>query len=106
MNKNNQEYLQNSIILQNVTLEDLEAMVTRVIDERLKLIQPTIIEQDKDKSYGLITRKEAAKRLRISLVTLDNWTKIGVIKARKVGTRLRYTDKDIEEALKNVCCKK
>ena len=40
--------------------------------------------------------------LRVSLVTLDNWTKLGIINARRIGTRVYYTDKDINDALKKV----
>lgn len=95
----NSTFQQNSIILQNVTLGDIEAMITKAIDSRLKSIQPaTPIQPTSD---GLVTRKEAAKRLRISLVTLDNWTKLGLIKAKRIGSRVRYTPKDIEDALKN-----
>jgi len=53
----------------------------------------------------LYTRQETAKRLRVSLVTLDNWTKLGIIKAQRIGTRIRYDRKDIDEALKNVANK-
>lgn len=97
----NQAITQNSIILQNVTLGDIEVMITNAIDSRLKLIQPLATTQEPNTTNGLITRREAAKRLRISLVTLDNWTKMGLIKAKRIGTRIRYTPKDIEEALKN-----
>lgn len=97
----NSTFQQSSIILQNVTLGDIEAMITNAIDSRLKLIQPTTTIQEPNATNGLLTRREAAKRLRISLVTLDNWTKMGLIKAKRIGTRIRYTPKDIEEALKN-----
>ena len=46
--------------------------------------------------------KEAAEKLRVSLVTLDAWTKAGIINARRIGGRIYYTEKDINDALKKV----
>ena len=37
---------------------------------------------------------------KVSLPTLDAWTKAGIINARRIGTRVYYTDKDINDALK------
>ena len=45
-------------------------------------------------------RKDAAQKLGVSLVTLDAWTKAGIIGCRRVGSRVYYTPKDIEDALK------
>ncbi|WP_257469808.1 helix-turn-helix domain-containing protein [Bacteroides caecimuris] len=47
-------------------------------------------------------RKEAAEKLRVSLVTLDAWTKAGIIAAHRIGGRVYYTDSDINNALKKV----
>ena len=33
-------------------------------------------------------------------IAIDNWTKLGVINARKIGSRVYYTDSDINNALK------
>lgn len=44
------------------------------------------------------TRKEAANILHISLPTLNKYTRIGVIPGVKIGTRVLYNAKVIEEA--------
>ncbi|MCS2503069.1 helix-turn-helix domain-containing protein [Bacteroides ovatus] len=46
-------------------------------------------------------RKEAAEKLNISPTLLEKWTKQGLIKSRKIGTRIYYVEKDINEAIKN-----
>lgn len=91
--------MQNSIILQNVSLSDIETLISKVIDEKLKSFAPhhTPIEPSK-----LLTRSEAANLLKISLPTLDDWTKTGVIKAKRIGSRIRYVYSDVESAIKDV----
>ena len=48
-----------------------------------------------------ITRQEAAELLGVSLVTIHNWTKEGVIHAHKIGTRIRFNRSEIEKILFN-----
>lgn len=89
--------MQNSIILQNVSLSDIEALFSKVIDDKMKSITPTTSVTDK-----LLTRQETARLLKISLPTLDDWTKTGVIKAKRIGTRIRYAYRDVEAAIKDL----
>jgi excisionase family DNA binding protein len=48
----------------------------------------------------LFTRKEVCQRLAISLPTLSRYVKIGVIKSRRIGTRVLFSESDIQDALK------
>lgn len=48
-----------------------------------------------------ITRQEAADLIGVSLVTIHNWTKVGVIHAHKIGARIRFKRSDIENILLN-----
>lgn len=92
----------NAMLIQGATMNDLESMMSRLLDKKLAdLIESTPIVEESPKD-GLHKRKEAAEKLRVSLVTLDNWTKLGIINARRIGTRVYYTDKDINDALKKV----
>jgi excisionase family DNA binding protein len=49
-----------------------------------------------------ITVQEAAKQLRVSDLTVRNYIKRGLIKARKVGNRILIDTKSIEIALAEV----
>ncbi|MDC2014629.1 helix-turn-helix domain-containing protein [Bacteroides thetaiotaomicron] len=92
----------NAMLIQGMTESRLESMISRLLDEKLATIiesTPKVEESPKD---GLYKRKDTAKRLQISLPTLDAWTKAGIINARRIGTRVYYTDKDINDALKKV----
>lgn len=90
----------NSILIQGATMSDLESMLSRLLDKKLADIIDSTLKVDVSPKDGLYKRKVAAEKLQISLVTLDNWTKLGIINARKVGSRVYYTDSDINNALK------
>ena len=45
---------------------------------------------------------ETARRLRISLVTLNDWVNRGRIRAHKIGGRVLFRDSDVEAALHRI----
>ena len=53
-----------------------------------------------------ITRKEAAKILKVSLVTLSDWNKKGVLKPYRLGNLIRYKRIELDEALISINSKK
>lgn len=50
----------------------------------------------------LRTRTETAKILRVTLATLNEYTKNGKIVANRIGNRVLYKDSDIQNALNKV----
>lgn len=50
----------------------------------------------------LLSRTETARLLGISLPTLHAWTKSGIIKAYRIGSRIRYKKAEIESSLKQI----
>jgi excisionase family DNA binding protein len=46
-----------------------------------------------------ITRKEVSELIGVSLVTIHNWTKEGIIHAYKIGNRVRFKRSEIENIL-------
>lgn len=53
------------------------------------------------KSEKLITRMEVAKMLGVTLPTVYDWTKKGIITAYRIGNRVRYKEAEIMETLSN-----
>lgn len=92
----------NSMLIQGATMSDFESMISRLLDKKLANVLESIPRQEEIPKNGLNKRKEAAEKLRVSLVTLDAWTKAGLIAAHRIGGRVYYTDKDINDALKKV----
>jgi excisionase family DNA binding protein len=86
----------NTIQIQNLTVEDLEKIIRSSISEALVILAKEE-SQKRDKIYG--TRKELAKYLRISLPTLHNLTKSGILTSYHVGSRVLYKWDEIEMAV-------
>lgn len=74
--------------------------------ERLDKMEAAIIalnnsqQPQQEKTNEFITRTEVAQILRISLVTVHDWTKKGLLSAYKCGNRVYYKRLEIIEALK------
>lgn len=89
------------VLLDILELSDIKKVVEQVIKERLKDLSP------KEKiPIILLTRIDAAKFLRISLPTLNDWTKNGIIKGYRIGNRVLYKSHEIEEALEKITSSK
>jgi excisionase family DNA binding protein len=89
----------NSIILQGINTEDLKNLLREVLEEKLKLdTKPEASER------GLVylNRFEVAKILKISLPTLNNWSKAGTIQSYRIGNRILYKSDEIEQAVQTV----
>lgn len=67
-------------------------------DLRLEL-KETLLKFQPKKQTEYLTRKEVAKILKISLVTLSDWNKKGVLKPYRLGNLIRYKTTEIEESL-------
>lgn len=50
----------------------------------------------------LITREETAKFLGVSLVTIHNWTKAGILTAYRIGNKVRFKEVEVLEALQSI----
>lgn len=87
----------NSIILENVSADLLKSLVRDAIREEFQSINTV---SNETKKYW--TRKEAASLLKISLVTLNYYTKTGVLKGSRIGSRVLYADEDIQQAIKDM----
>lgn len=85
------------VLLQTFELSDIRKVVEEVLERKLK----SFIPQEKEK-LTLLSRKDTAKLLCISLPTLHDWTKNGTIKAHRIGNRILYKLDEVNEALKQI----
>ncbi len=86
-----------------ITPNELKENILKDVRAELKAItqhfQPV-------KPAEYITRKEAAKILKVSLVTLSDWNKKGVLKPYRLGNLIRYKRTELDEALISINSKK
>ena len=81
----------NSVLIQGATLQDIERMINRAVDARMKEFYETI----KDKPPVYLKRREVAKLLSISLPTLDAYGKHGILHPKHLGGRVYYDEAEI-----------
>jgi excisionase family DNA binding protein len=94
--------MQNSVMIHNVTVDELyEKIRTTVRDE---IIFQKSCETVGDKKF--LTRRETATRLRITLPTLNTYTKQGVLTGVRFGYRVLYREEDVNAALKEIPTRK
>lgn len=85
-------------ILISLPLKDFERIqkdwIREVLDERQGNAQPA--------AGKYLTRQETAELLKITLPTLHDWIKRGIIKAHKIGGAVRFKMEEVERALQEM----
>lgn len=97
MNENNTQM--ENLFLTGFRKEDIKAIIHEAVHEAFKSSIPVTPELQGDK---LLTRKETADKLKISLVTLNDWSKRGLLKSYIIGGRVLYKESEVEASLHQV----
>lgn len=84
-------------IFTTVSETELREMVQKQVEEAIK--STSLPPQNPDE---LLTRNDVKDLLGISLVTLHDWTKRGIIPTLRIGTRIRFKKSDVMAALNQV----
>ena len=87
----------NSVLIQGATLADIEHMIDRAVAKRMEDFYKSILP----KPDPLVKRVDAAKQLGVSLPTLNNYGKFGILHSRHVGGRIYYAQSEIDTYLYN-----
>jgi excisionase family DNA binding protein len=88
--------MENQVLIQKTSLSELRTMIGETMEQYLR---PVTIDK---KVSTILTRRDAAKMLNISLPTLHYWTKEGIVKGTRIGSCVRYRMTDIEAALVDI----
>ena len=90
--------MEQNIITQvhGITPQQLRENILADVRTELKEI---ILNFQPKKQPEYLTRKEVAKILKVSLVTLSDWNKKGVLKPYRLGNLIRYKTTELEESL-------
>ena len=90
------------VLIQGTTLEDFLSQVRATVSETIK----AEAETPKQVKPNYLTRSEVAERLNISLPTLNEYTKKGIIPAYRFGCRVLYKESEIENSLNQIVTRK
>lgn len=89
--------MQNSVIIQNVTSDELRNIIADAVEDKIVSLIP-----QRKVSNDYLTRQETATLLRISLPTLNDFTKRGLITGHRIGSRVLYNREIVESSLKEI----
>lgn len=78
-----------------IEVSEIEKIVFDSIRKAFKFLP---INQEKE-SHEMLSRIDTAKKLNVSLPTLNSWTKEGIIAGYRIGHRVYYKLEDINNAL-------
>ncbi len=82
-------------ILSQISIEDL----SMTLSESLRKILLDYLKKEPEKNTELVTRSEVSKILGISLTTLNDYTKRGMIPAYRLGKNVRYKKTEVLASL-------
>lgn len=87
----------NSIQIENCTINDLKTIIAEVVRAEAKQPDPL---PSSDTEY--MTRIKTAEFLGLSLPTIWQYTKSGILTGYRIGSRVRYKRDEVEIALKKI----
>ena len=86
----------NSTLILNVTPQEFSEILRPIIREELSLLQT------KSPANEYLSRQQAADRLHITLPTLHDYTRKGIIQGLRIGGRVLYSEEAVREAVKAI----
>jgi excisionase family DNA binding protein len=91
----------NQLFFTELNVDELLLKIGELIEKKLN--QRNLPEAD---AKSFLSRLEVANLLKISLPTLNEWTKLGWLQSYKIGNRVLYKSNEIEDALQKVSSQK
>ncbi|MCX6232279.1 MAG: helix-turn-helix domain-containing protein [Bacteroidetes bacterium] len=88
----------NDLIFSQIPINDLRVLIQESVREEM---QKNSISEPQPKTE-FITRQETSSILGISLPTLNEWTKKGLIPGYRISSRVRYKRAEIMESLTKI----
>lgn len=85
------------ISIDGFNLDKLVEHIASKVSEQLEEKQQ---QQAVDHEY--LSRDQVAKMLRISLPTLHDWCKKGILQSYRLGKRVYFKSQEVEEAMKRI----
>lgn len=89
----------NEILLNGINVDELIEKIGELIDKKLNKEQSHLFSANQT---NFLSRQEVAQLLKISLPTLNEWTKLGWLQSYKIGNRVLYKSDEVEAAILKV----
>lgn len=89
------------IFINALTESDLKRILREVLSEKEKASSENL-QKKSDNKISYLNRFEVVKLLRISVPTLSNWTKEGILQSYRIGKRVLYREDEVNASLQKV----
>lgn len=86
----------------DLTKTDLVNLISETVSTEIKKIINLMNSQPEKEESKIISRIDASKLLGVSLTTLFHWNRDGILKAKKIGSKVYYLKNDVMEKFKAV----
>jgi excisionase family DNA binding protein len=86
-------------ILSSIPLDELVTVISETVKKEVESAT-SFRKPESESEY--ITRQDAARILGISLPTLNDWSKRGVLPSYRIQSRVRYKKAEVLDSLKQV----
>ena len=93
--------MQTEILLQGISFADLQDAIKTIVSNEVQRAVVTLTPPTNN-TPELLTRKQTAKFYGISLPTLNEWTKNGIIPAKRIGGSVRYEKQVVLNSLNDM----
>jgi len=87
------------IILQGISLDEFKELLSKTVESKFNVQE---VQSKVQSSQKYLSRVEVAKLLKISLPTLNEWTKLGHLQSYRIGNRILYKADEVDESLSKV----
>ena len=87
------------IILQGISLDEFKELLAETVESRFKVQE---VQSKVQSNQNYLSRAEVANLLKISLPTLNEWTKIGHLQSYRIGNRVLYKAEEVDKSLSKV----
>ena len=88
------------LVLSPIPVEQLKLELSETVKQQMQaffaIIQPT------KEPIEYLTRKQAAQLLSISLPTLNEWQKQGIVQGYRIASSIRYKRTELESSLTQI----
>ena len=91
--------MEQTIILQGLTADQFFTKLDEIIKNRVEITLKEALKEGSKKKTQYISRKEVCEIVKISLPTLHQWTKDGLLISYKIGNRVLFKSDEVDESL-------
>ena len=84
------------IIVHGIEVADFIKQISDILEEKLNI---NLGKAPLEKKSNYLNRFDVAALLKVSLPTLNNWSKSGIIQSYRIGNRVLYKQEEIEQAV-------